>query len=101
VPCLLRTRRLPHSHNTNLPSCERNSDDLNPAGADQSSIGESNEPEMRLIPLIFQAIKGKRAALEIFGDDYPTRDGTCICDHIHGTDLAQIITTAWNWAKSK
>ena len=63
---------------------------FNAAGADESGrIGESHEPETHLIPLIFQAIKGKRAALEIFGDDYPTRDGTCIRDYIHVTDLAE------------
>jgi UDP-glucose 4-epimerase len=54
-----------------------------------SRIGESHEPETHLIPLVFQAIQGKRAALEIFGDDYSTRDGTCIRDYIHVTDLAE------------
>jgi UDP-glucose-4-epimerase GalE len=63
---------------------------FNAAGADESgAIGEKHEPETHLIPLIFQAIQGKRAALEIFGDDYPTRDGTCIRDYIHVTDLAE------------
>jgi len=63
---------------------------FNAAGADESGvIGEHHEPETHLIPLIFQAIQGKRAALEIFGDDYPTRDGTCIRDYIHVTDLAE------------
>ena len=63
---------------------------FNAAGADQSgSIGERHEPETHLIPLVFQAIQGKRVALEIFGDDYSTRDGTCIRDYIHVTDLAE------------
>jgi UDP-glucose 4-epimerase len=63
---------------------------FNAAGADESgAIGEKHEPETHLVPLIFQAIQGKRAALEIFGDDYPTRDGTCIRDYIHVTDLAE------------
>ena len=63
---------------------------FNAAGADESGrIGEKHDPEPHLIPLIFQAIEGKRAALEIFGDDYPTRDGTCIRDYIHVTDLAE------------
>ena len=63
---------------------------FNAAGADESAaIGEDHEPETHLVPLIFQAIQGKRAALEIFGDDYPTRDGTCIRDYIHVTDLAE------------
>lgn len=63
---------------------------FNAAGADESgSIGERHEPETHLIPLVFQAIQGKRVALEIFGDDYSTRDGTCIRDYIHVTDLAE------------
>src|SRR5215470_14925984 len=63
---------------------------FNAAGADESgTIGEYHEPETHLIPLILQAIQGKRAALEIFGDDYPTPDGTCIRDYIHVLDLAE------------
>ena len=63
---------------------------FNAAGADESGkIGESHEPETHLIPLIFQAALGERAALDIFGDDYPTSDGTCIRDYIHVTDLAE------------
>jgi len=63
---------------------------FNAAGADElGGIGEKHQPETHLIPLIFPAIQGKRAALEIFGDDYPTRDGTCIRDYIHVTDLAE------------
>ena len=62
---------------------------FNAAGADENGmIGEKHEPETHLIPLIFEAAQGKRAALEIFGDDYPTADGTCIRDYIHVTDLA-------------
>src|ERR1700719_510396 len=62
---------------------------FNAAGADESgTIGETHEPETHLIPLIFQAALGERAALDIFGDDYPTPDGTCIRDYIHVTDLA-------------
>lgn len=63
---------------------------FNAAGADEAgSIGESHDPETHLIPLIFQAVQGKRAALDIFGDDYPTPDGTCIRDYIHVNDLAE------------
>jgi UDP-glucose 4-epimerase len=63
---------------------------FNAAGADESgTIGESHNPETHLIPLIFEAIQGKRAALEIFGDDYATPDGTCVRDYIHVTDLAE------------
>jgi UDP-glucose 4-epimerase len=63
---------------------------FNAAGADESGkIGEDHDPETHLIPLILQAIQGKRAALEMFGDDYPTPDGTCIRDYIHVNDLAE------------
>jgi UDP-glucose 4-epimerase len=63
---------------------------FNAAGADEGgTIGENHHPETHLIPLILQAIQGKRAALEIFGDDYPTADGTCIRDYIHVNDLAE------------
>ena len=63
---------------------------FNAAGADESGkIGELHDPETHLIPLILQAAQGERAALDIFGDDYPTADGTCIRDYIHVTDLAE------------
>ena len=62
---------------------------FNAAGADENGeIGEMHDPETHLIPLIFHAAQGKRAALDIFGDDYPTEDGTCIRDYIHVTDLS-------------
>ena len=63
---------------------------FNAAGADENGkVGELHAPETHLIPLIFQAAQGKRAAVDIFGDDYPTADGTCIRDYIHVTDLAE------------
>ena len=63
---------------------------FNAAGADESGrIGEMHQPETHLIPLIFAAVQGKRAAMEIFGDDYPTPDGTCIRDYIHVNDLGE------------
>jgi len=63
---------------------------FNAAGADESGqIGEIHQPETHLIPIILQAVLGQRAALEIFGDDYPTSDGTCIRDYIHVNDLAE------------
>lgn len=62
---------------------------FNAAGADPSgTIGEMHDPETHLIPLALQAAAGVRPALEIFGTDYPTADGTCIRDYIHVTDLA-------------
>ena len=63
---------------------------FNAAGADEDgTIGELHEPETHLIPAAFEAIRGKRKALEIFGTDYPTPDGTCIRDYIHVNDLAE------------
>ncbi len=63
---------------------------FNAAGADDSgTVGEMHDPETHLIPIILQAIQGKRAALSIYGDDYPTPDGTCIRDYIHVNDLAE------------
>lgn len=62
---------------------------FNAAGADpQSRIGECHEPETHLIPLVLQAILGTRPALQLFGQDYDTPDGTCIRDYIHVDDLA-------------
>ena len=51
--------------------------------------GEAHNPETHLIPLILQVAQGKRNEVKLFGDDYPTRDGTCIRDYIHVKDLAQ------------
>lgn len=52
-------------------------------------IGEDHNPESHLIPLILQVPNGKREFISIFGEDYQTKDGTCIRDYIHVTDLAQ------------
>ncbi len=63
---------------------------FNAAGADESlEIGEMHDPETHLIPAAFEAIYGKRPSLEIFGDDYPTPDGTGVRDYIHVNDLAE------------
>jgi len=62
---------------------------FNAAGADPDrEIGEDHRPETHLIPLVLDAAAGRRAAIEIFGSDYPTPDGTCIRDYVHVTDLA-------------
>lgn len=62
---------------------------FNAAGADPSGdIGESHESETHLIPNILRAALGKGGQLKIFGDDYPTRDGTCVRDYVHVNDLA-------------
>ena len=60
---------------------------FNAAGA-TASRGESHAPETHLIPILLQVAAGRRSAVEIYGDDYPTHDGTCIRDYIHVVDLA-------------
>ena len=63
---------------------------FNACGAHPSgAIGEAHDPETHLIPLILQVPNGEREKISVFGDDYPTRDGTCVRDYIHVTDLAQ------------
>lgn len=63
---------------------------FNACGAHVSGeIGEAHSPETHLIPLVLQVPLGQREAISIYGDDYPTSDGTCIRDYIHVTDLAQ------------
>lgn len=62
---------------------------FNAAGADPGgAIGELHDPETHLVPLVLQAASGERDAVQIFGTDYPTDDGTCVRDYIHVTDLA-------------
>lgn len=63
---------------------------FNVAGAwHDGSIGEDHHPESHLVPLILQVPLGKRDHITIYGDDYPTQDGTCIRDYIHTEDLAR------------
>jgi UDP-glucose 4-epimerase len=61
---------------------------FNAAGATPTR-GEDHDPELHLIPLVLQVALGKREKITIFGEDYPTRDGTCVRDYIHVIDLAQ------------
>ena len=62
---------------------------FNAAGADpKGDIGEWHTPETHLIPLVLDVAAGTREAVEIYGTDYPTPDGTCIRDYIHVTDIA-------------
>ncbi len=60
---------------------------FNAAGATER-YGEDHRPETHLIPLVLQVALGRRERIVIFGDDYPTRDGTCVRDYIHVSDLA-------------
>ncbi len=71
---------------------------FNACGAHVSGkIGEAHNPESHLIPLILQVPNGQRDFISIFGDDYDTKDGTCIRDYIHVTDLAQAHILAMNY----
>ncbi|MGP8260108.1 MAG: UDP-glucose 4-epimerase GalE [Acidobacteriaceae bacterium] len=60
---------------------------FNVAGA-MEGYGEAHEPESHLIPLVLDVALGRRKSIKVFGEDYPTRDGTCIRDYIHVLDLA-------------
>ena len=63
---------------------------FNACGANlDGNIGEDHNPETHLIPIILQTANGQREKIQIFGDDYDTKDGTCIRDYIHVCDLAQ------------
>lgn len=73
---------------------------FNACGAHASGkIGEAHNPESHLIPIILQVPNGKRKEVSIFGDNYPTKDGTCIRDYIHVTDLAQAHILAVEYLK--
>jgi len=61
---------------------------FNAAGA-TARCGEWHNPETHLIPLVLQAAMGQRSQIDIYGDDYPTHDGTCVRDYIHVIDLAR------------
>lgn len=59
------------------------------AAGDLPDVGEDHDPETHLIPLVLQVALGQRPHIAVFGDDYPTPDGTCVRDYIHVVDLAQ------------
>ncbi|MFD1436154.1 UDP-glucose 4-epimerase GalE [Kroppenstedtia eburnea] len=63
---------------------------FNAAGAHPAAdVGEDHDPETHLIPIVLQAALGRRESVQVFGDDYPTPDGTCIRDYVHVMDLAE------------
>lgn len=71
---------------------------FNVAGADpEGEVGEQHRPETHLIPLMLEAIAGRREALVLHGTDYPTADGTCVRDYIHVTDLVQAHVLGLRW----
>ncbi|MFF2812343.1 UDP-glucose 4-epimerase GalE [Streptomyces sp. NPDC058000] len=61
---------------------------FNVAGA-YGKYGERHDPESHLIPLVLQVAQGRRDAISVYGDDYPTPDGTCVRDYLHVADLAE------------
>jgi len=71
---------------------------FNVAGADpEGEVGEFHRPETHLVPLMLDAIDGKRDALTVFGTDYPTPDGTCIRDYVHVCDLVDAHVLGLKW----
>ncbi|WP_225047748.1 UDP-glucose 4-epimerase GalE [Lacticaseibacillus kribbianus] len=74
---------------------------FNVAGAmPDGSIGEDHHPETHLIPIILQVAAGTRDGLQIFGDDYPTKDGTNVRDYVHVVDLADAHILAMDYLKA-
>lgn len=71
---------------------------FNAAGADPDGLlGERHEPETHLIPLVLRAATGRQPTVSVFGDDYPTADGTCVRDYIHVVDLCEAHLLALNY----
>jgi UDP-arabinose 4-epimerase len=71
---------------------------FNAAGADpDGELGELHQPETHLIPLVLFAAMGREPSIKIFGNDYPTPDGTCIRDYVHVSDLADAHVAAIAW----
>ncbi len=71
---------------------------FNVAGADpDGEVGEFHRPETHLVPLMLDAIDGKREGLTVFGTDYDTPDGTCIRDYVHVCDLVDAHVLGLNW----
>jgi UDP-glucose-4-epimerase GalE len=75
---------------------------FNAAGADPAGgLGEAHDPETHLIPNVINSVLGQGLELKIFGNDYPTPDGTCVRDYIHILDLAEAHLSALNFLNSR
>ena len=73
---------------------------FNASGATERR-GEHHDPETHLIPIVLEVAEGKRARLPLFGDDYPTPDGSCVRDYVHIQDLAQAHILALDYASAR
>ena len=74
---------------------------FNVAGADpDGEVGEHHHPETHLVPLMLDAVAGKRPALTVFGTDYPTEDGTCVRDYVHVMDLVEAHVLGLKWLEA-
>jgi UDP-glucose 4-epimerase len=73
---------------------------FNAAGATPER-GERHDPETHLIPLVLQAANGESDRVAVFGNDYPTRDGTCVRDYIHVSDLAQAHAQSLDYLRAR
>lgn len=73
---------------------------FNASGADPGSgLGERHDPETHLIPIVLEAALGLRPNIAVYGEDYPTPDGTCVRDYIHVSDLAEAHLAAFSYLK--
>jgi UDP-glucose 4-epimerase len=72
-----------------------------PEGPNGITRGEAHEPESHLIPLILDVALGRRESIRIYGEDYPTADGSCVRDYIHVSDLADAHLLALEALESK
>lgn len=74
---------------------------FNVAGADpEGEVGEFHQPETHLVPLLLDAIDGRRPGLTIHGTDYPTPDGTCVRDYVHVSDLVDAHVQGLGWLEA-
>ncbi len=75
---------------------------FNAAGASPDGAhGEDHDPETHLIPIVLQTLLGRRDRLTLFGEDYPTPDGTCVRDYVHVDDLARAHELALDWTAAR